>query len=121
MSVKRTECGWAGHYCCADYCKFRRNTHLERNGISIVVSTIGNHYQSRFGIIPVGANRYSETKVFYSKIGDNYNDADVSREIYLNGISCLGETNDWEINEMHENAVKEITERLETGEFDDCK
>lgn len=120
MSVKRIECGWAGHFICANDCLFRRNTHLERNGVSIVVSTVGNMVSPiTKEIEEVGLDRYSETMVFYSKDDNYYNDADVSRQIYLEGTWCLGETDDWAINEMHENAVQEIIERMEAGEFDD--
>lgn len=118
MEVKKTERGWAGHFCCAERCKFRRNTLLEFNDIKIVVSTVGlmktldeKKYEK------VNIHGYFETKAFYSDEEDKrYNDADVEREVnfesnwYIKKIDA-----DDKANEMHEKVVKEISDKLKKG------
>jgi len=118
MEVKKTERGWAGHFCCAERCKFRRNTLLEFNNIKIVVSTVGlmktldgKKYEK------VNLHGYFETMAFYADKEDKrYNDADVERGVkfeskwYIKKIDA-----DDEANEMHETVVKEISEKLKKG------
>ncbi len=62
--MKRTERGWAGHFICAERCRFRRNTLLEIGDMAIVVSTVGA-MMSRGEDKPetIGHERYYETKV----------------------------------------------------------
>ena len=117
--VRRVECGWGGHFVLADMCLFRRNTHLEKDGVWVVVSTVGNMYtpnSNKASEISVG--RFYETMVFLSEEDDNeYHDADVSKHIPTKGarfISNPGRDN--EANEMHEAIVAEITERMESGD-----
>jgi len=128
--VRRTERGWAGHFCAAQYCQFRRNTLLEYGDIKIVVSTVGNYQppslqetenkSKREWQQQIGFDRYYETMAFHSKDYDfYYHDADVNKEInfYSNWqIRILNEKSDKPANEMHENVVKEITERLLSGD-----
>ena len=67
MKVKRTERGWAGHFCDADRCQFRRNTLLEYGEIGVVVSTVGRYFSPIDDkYVRVGVNRYFETLVFYA-------------------------------------------------------
>jgi hypothetical protein len=116
--VRRVECGWGGHFVCADMCLFRRNTHLEKDGVWVVVSTVGNMYMpnsNKASEISVG--RFYETMVFLSDVDDNkYHDADVSKCIPTQGRWCIDKPNcDNEANDMHEAIVAEITERMESG------
>lgn len=122
--VKRTERGWAGHFICADRCKFRRNTLLECGDISIVVSTIGLYIRESDGKMDeVGLGRDYETMAFYVDPGTgDYKDADVSREIYFDSNWALKITKkdkyaDLLANNMHETVVKELTEKLKRGEL----
>lgn len=128
MKVKRTERGWAGHFCCSYDCKFRRNTLLEYGDIKIVVSTVGNYWpQHKMDNDrklekwkhQIGANRFYETMAFYSKPNDDYyHDADVSKEIYFNSqwaINELNEHTDKLANKMHEDVVKELSKKLRIG------
>ena len=120
MEVKRIERGWAGHFICAERCKFRRNTLLKYKKTMIVISTVGlmsNIDESGFDII--GANRYFETMAFHSNQEDKrYYDIDVSREIFFESDWAIGEIDaDDKANDMHEKVVDEITDRLIKGEL----
>ena len=129
--VKRTERGWAGHYCCFRDFTFRRNTLLEYKDKKWVVSTVGSQI-CRYDLLPyckagdimtIGANRWYETMAFESSSG-KYNDADVSKEIEFNSEwGIWGETwkevmekcdqhPDLVANEMHEKVVKELMEKI---------
>lgn len=115
--VKRTERGWAGHFCCADRCLFRRNTLLEYNGLKVVVSTVGLmlRYPDCKEVEMIGRDRHFETKAFLSS-GNKYDDADVGNPVSFESSWSLPEPDmELEANEMHENVVKEITECLLAG------
>lgn len=129
--VKRTERGWAGHYICSNDCKFRRNTLLEYKNKKWVISTVGcqvcrydlEPYQKKGDIMTIGVDRWYETMAFKSSC-DEYNDADVSKEIKFNSEwGIWGRT--WEevmekydqhpdlaANEMHEKVVEELMEKI---------
>ncbi len=119
-SVKRTERGWAGHYCRADVCLFRRNTLLELNDIKIVVSTVGAKKDTyNWCFDEVGIGRFYETMCFYSKENnDPWHDANVEREISFESnwkIKEVGENSNKKANDMHEAVVTEITDNLTQG------
>ena len=124
MSVKRTERGWAGHFCCADRCKFRRNTLLEYKDAAVVVSTVGLMRNVKDdGFEKIGFNRCFETMVFHTdKTDTRYKDIDATREISLNGEWAIDEFDADDLaNDMHEDAVNEITERLLSGNIKEDK
>ena len=120
--TKTTERGWAGHFICADRCKFRRNTLIEYGDERIVVSTIGNYEPMHiFGEIDskiqrqIGADRTYETMAFKAKWDGTYWDADVSKEVFFKSpwaLSELSHESDQKANEMHEKVVTEIIELL---------
>ena len=111
--VKRTERGWAGHFICADRCAFRRNTLLEYKNQKIVVSTVGRMYDDKGKLDTVGHNRYFETMAFMSDLKDSeFHDMDVEKEIQLDCDWQLNEVDDNKANEMHENAVKWVSEQM---------
>jgi hypothetical protein len=116
--VKRTERGWAGHFICANRCRFRRNTLLEYNDIKIVISTVGL-MEKREGLKTnefeqVGAGRYFETMAFHAKRDDaRFHDIDVSREVNFDSPWQIGKIDaDNKANDMHEMVVNEITQML---------
>jgi hypothetical protein len=47
--AKITERGWPGHYCCAEACRFRRNTLVEGKLGRVVVSTVGDEHTNTEG------------------------------------------------------------------------
>lgn len=115
-NVKRTERGWAGHFICADRCRFRRNTLLEYKDTKIVVSTVGLMVvDGKFE--EIGHNRYFETMAFHVDKSDlRWFDADVSREISFQSEWAISERDaDDKANEMHENVVNELTSKLIQG------
>jgi hypothetical protein len=117
--VKRTERGWPGHFICSTRCVFRRNTLLEYDDIKIVVSTVGNLYDSKGqGPLTLGRDYYYETKVFHANKEDTrYYGADVKKEIILDSNWNIKEKEKDDLaNEMHERIVNEISEKLEKGE-----
>ncbi|NCC53382.1 MAG: hypothetical protein EOM20_19520 [Spartobacteria bacterium] len=115
--VKRTERGWAGHFCCSYKCLFHRNTLLECGDVKIVVSTVGfMKYKNR--IETIGHKRYFETMAFHSDPADErYYDIDVTRQVTFSSPWAISEVDaDDKANDMHEAVVKEITKRLRNGE-----
>lgn len=118
MEVKRTERGWAGHFCLSYKCEYHRNTLLEYNGVKVVVSTIGrlrkdwinNTYEE------VGHRRYFETMAFIAKENDKYNDADVTRQVSFDANWRLPSPYmELEADTMHEDVVMELSKRLVDG------
>lgn len=130
--VKVTERGWAGHFICADKCQFKRNTLLEYKKKKWIVSTVGAMVQSEAmrkipefcsenGYDTIGHNRYYETMAFEAKpVKDNggniiYCDVNVSRIIDFDSdwaIDHIDFTTDKLANEMHENVVSELIEKI---------
>ena len=116
--VIRTERGWAGHFICANRCRFRRNTLLTINDIKIVVSTVGLMEMDNGKFETIGHNRHFETMAFHSnKTDTRYNDADVSEQVYFDSEWAISEQDaDDKANKMHEEVVLEITNKLIIGE-----
>lgn len=120
--VKRTERGWAGHFCASDLCKFRRNTLLECGEIKVVVSTVGNYHDSQGRPDHVGIGRDYETYAWHvdPDTGD-YKDIDVERPVSFTSpggylVQKGDKYIDLKANDMHEAVVQELTERLQRGE-----
>ena len=131
MKVKRTERGWAGHYICANYCRFRRNTLLEYGNKKWVISTVGNCVMpnvttSKIKLTEIGCDRYYETMAFVAK-DDKYNDADVFNEIEFDSewglfagspeeFIAIYPNADNNANEMHEKVVEELMIKIQEDE-----
>ena len=118
MEVKRTERGWAGHFCLSNRCEYHRNTLLEYNGVKVVVSTVGRLRKDMFSDTyeDLGYKRYFETMAFMAKEDDKYNDADVEREIQFDAKWCLPSPDmELEADAMHEDVVMELSKRLVDG------
>ena len=118
MEVRRTERGWAGHFCCSYRCEYHRNTLLEYNGMKVVVSTVGRLRKDMISgaYEDLGYKRYFETMAFMADEDDKYNDADVDREIQFDAKWCLPSPDmELEADAMHEDVVKELSKRLVDG------
>lgn len=130
--VKITERGWAGHFCSAHQCRFRRNTLLEYQDKKWIVSTVGAMPQSKVmreipefcsknGFETIGMGRYYETMAFKAQPITNkegniiYYDADVGEDIDFDSEwaidNCDFET-DQQANEMHDKVVKELIKKI---------
>ena len=120
VTVKRTERGWAGHFCCAEMCRFRRNTLLEYNGKAVVVSTVGAMHNNKGELEEIGWGRHYETMAFYADDSE-YKDANMSEEICFDSPWSLKWHKegyiDNEANAMHEKVVEELSEKLLKGEL----
>lgn len=119
--VSVVERGWAGHFICASKCSFRRNTLLTYKNRKWVVSTVGAMYTNR-ELDTIGAYRYYETMAFWAQ-DDQYNDADVSRQIDIDGECGMYAESKEELleryplpdlaaNEMHDRIVAQLIERI---------
>ena len=116
-TVKRYERGCTGQPCCADYYRFRRNTLLEKNGVYVVVSTVGNMRSHGDALpTPAGVGHYYETMAFMSDTEDaRYHDADCSKELpTLYNCFIAGADLDNEANCMHEAAVSNMMDRMDS-------
>lgn len=114
--VVRTERGWAGHFICANRCRFRRNTLLVHNDIKIIVSSVGL-MEMDGKLVTLGAGRHFETMAFHADENDKrYFDADVSKQVHFDSDWAIAEVDaDDKANEMHEAVVAEISAKLEKG------
>lgn len=130
--VKITERGWAGHFCCADKCRFRRNTLLEYQDKKWIVSTVGAMPQSKVmreipefcsknGFETIGLNRYYETMAFEAKPVKNkegiviYYDANVEKQIDFDSDWAIDNCDfeaDKQANEMHDKVVEELIKKI---------
>lgn len=121
MTVKRTERGWAGHFICADRCRYRRNTLLELGDVAIVVSTVGAMWTDRSHDKPetIGCGSYYETMAFHADRDGAYVEANVHRQV---SFESEWEIDRWEDDDidmqadaMHEAVVAEIADRMVSG------
>lgn len=123
--IVRTERGWPGHFICANRCRFRRNTLLECGDTRAIVSTVGlqenplRTTNMSVSFEEVGAGRYFETMVFHARrVGGRYWDADIDRQIFVDSPHTISEIDaDDKANDMHEQVVKEVTDKIERGEI----
>ena len=117
FTVRRTERGWAGHFICANRCRFKRNTLLERGDTRIVVSTVGLLENIKNdGFETVGNDRYFETMAFHAAFDGRYWDADVSRQVCFESPWRISEIDaDDRANDQHEAVVSEISAKLHSG------
>ena len=126
--VKRTERGWPGHFICGDKCVFHLNTLLEYGNQKIVVSTVGNMVL-RKDVPPeeIGCDRHFETMVFHAVPQGAYIDMDVKSQISFESEWAIKRTEmnesyvDNLANDMHENVVEEISQRMVSGTIETKK
>jgi len=120
--AKITERGWAGHFICADRCLFRRNTLVEGDKDSVVVSTVGG-MRSRDveGFETIGAGgRYYETMVFGAYQDGEYIEANVSDQrsfdsewsICADSYKKLPDDVSNKANAMHDAVVAEMAKAI---------
>ena len=120
--AKITERGWGGHFICADRCLFRRNTLIEGDSGSVVVSTVGAMRSlDEKGLETIGAfGRYYETMAFGAKSYGAYIEADVSDQrsfesewaICAESADDLPDDVDNKANEMHNAVVAELARAI---------
>lgn len=124
--LKRTERGWAGHFCASTYCNFHRNTLLEYGETRLVISTIGNYRPwPKEELETVRPKRYYETMVFRAKKEGAYWDADICDEYSIdsNWEICADSPKqlpydvDNKADILHETIVEEFIDKLITGKI----
>lgn len=123
MKATRTERGWAGHFICANDCRFHRNTLISFMDRKIVVSTVGN--LRRDGKMEtIGAfGRYYETMAFEATEEGAYIEANVSEQLSFNSeweisyenFDDMPEGVDNIADKMHEAVVNEFIASMEAA------
>ena len=118
--LKRTERGWAAHFCGAPDCRYRRNTLLEYGRKRIVVSTIGVYVPADADApIEIGHDRFYETMAFKARKNGKYWEANVNSEVFFESnwrIGKITRTSDNDADAMHEAVVAEISGKLKKGQ-----
>lgn len=89
MNIKVKERGWAGHFCCAHRCKYRRNTLVSDGTRHIIVSSVGN-MTINTDINEIGHRKYYETMVFRGIKEGPYIEAGVSLELTVSDDLKMG-------------------------------
>ena len=112
--------GWAGHFICANQCRFKLNTLVEYGDIRIVISTVGAMVDitgdKKF--MEIGCNRHYETMAFHASKNGEFWDADTSRQVYFDSDWAWSDINDeWKANKGHLKVIHEIVTKLEAGEL----
>ena len=125
--AKITERGWGGHFCMLHQCLFRRNTLIEGNLKSFVISTVGNLRENpsspklKLSINTLGENIYYETKIFGIKSYGPYIEAD-PENTYTSVNNCEICAINWDelpkdvdnlANEMHDTIVNEFKQKAD--------
>lgn len=118
-TVKRTERGWGGHFISCHQCLFRRNTLLESEAVSIVVSTVGNLLRlegNKRIIDTLGyGGRLFETMAFEMDEGNEWKDGNFAKQVFFNSPWSLSVPDENLANDMHEAVVTELTEAMASG------
>lgn len=122
MNITIKERGWPGHFILGNKCLYHRNTLVSSEDIAVVVSTVGNMIlDEKKGVEEVGLNRIYETMVFVAKYENNYQEADVNREVYntasnwnLSKHELRGDS-DNQADDMHDAMVTEVVELIRTN------
>lgn len=116
------ERGWASHFIGARWCFFRRNTLLEYNGISIVVSTVGRMWKDtpsggKFMKLSYLHNNYFETMVFFTD-KTKFKDADVAKDVlYQEHYEGVGVEDELLVNATHDKIVDLMMQKLLNNEI----
>jgi hypothetical protein len=122
MKIRYKERGWPGHFILGNKCLYHRNTLVSSKDIAVVVSTVGNMVlDDKKGVEEVGLNRIYETMVFVAKYENNYQEADVSKEVYNTASNWnlskheLRKDSDNQADDMHDTMVKNVAELIRTN------
>lgn len=122
QEVNIQERGWASHFIGARWCLFRRNTLLEYNGISIVVSTVGRMWKDtpsggEFMKLSILHDNFFETMVFFTN-DTKYKDADVKKgEIFQEHYEGVAVDEEILVNETHDKIVNLMVQKLISNEI----
>ena len=114
---KVTERGWCAHFICADRCTFHRNTLIEYNSISIVVSSVGAMLTpySKKQPMTIGADRYYETMVWFATDDYEFKDADVEKgQLDFDYPEVPIPWDEINANNIHDRMVEKWIEKIKT-------
>lgn len=114
---KVAERGWPAHFICADRCTFHRNTLIEYEGISIVVSSVGAMIANPLkdtSPTTIGCDRYYETMVWYTQ-NNEFKDADVEKgQLDFDFPEVPIPWDEINANNIHDKMVKKWIKKIKT-------